>query len=81
MDANFKADKLVVVGDTYDSGIAGVTLNTGSAIFVIAFSISSTSIYWAKADTSKSLLVPVSISLSPNANFAVVLINHKDGSP
>jgi hypothetical protein len=81
MDANLNADKLVVVGDTYDSGLAGVTLNGGSAIFIVAFSISSTTIYWSKNDTSKSLLVPLSISLSPNADYAAVFINHIDGSP
>ena len=75
MDANLEANAIVVAGYTYDSGLAGVTLNGGSAIFVASFSIKSSSIYWRKVDTSKSLMVPHSLSLSPNAKFAVVLIN------
>jgi hypothetical protein len=75
MDANLEANVIVVAGYTYDSGLAGVTLNGGSAIFISSFSINSTSINWRKVDTSKSLMIPHSLSLSRDAKFAVVLIN------
>ena len=80
IDANLAADRIVVAGYTSDSGLAGVSLNGVTAIFVASYSITFTSIYWTKADTSKNGLIPVSISLSPNANFAAMLINNYSGS-
>jgi hypothetical protein len=77
MDANFVADKIVAGGLTLDSGL--VPTIAGSGTFVAAFSILTTRIYWAKVDTSKSWLTPLSISLSPNANFAIVFIKYQHG--
>ncbi len=43
--------------------------------FVASFSISSTRIYWAKADTFKNgYYDPLSISLSPNAKYVAVYL-------
>ena len=50
MDANLDEDIIVVTGFTKDSGLVGLPIIGGSAAFVAAFSISSTSIYWAKGD-------------------------------
>jgi hypothetical protein len=50
MDANFSVNKIVVAGFTKDSGLFGVQQNGQSATFIAAFSILSTSIYWAKGD-------------------------------
>ena len=54
MDANLVKDIIVVVGETYDSGLAGIPLNGYRATFAAAFSISSTTIYWAKGDIRKN---------------------------
>jgi hypothetical protein len=50
MDANLDEDIIVLTGFTKDSGLVGVQQNGQSATFIAAFSISSTSIYWAKGD-------------------------------
>jgi hypothetical protein len=68
-------DIIVIAGWTTDNAFS-----RGAKIFVAAFSISSTTIYWAKGDKTKSDYLPISISLSPNANFVIVLINKDVGS-
>ena len=54
IDANLEKDIIVATGWTSDYGLAGVSLAGGAIPFVIAYSISSTRIYWAKGDLSKS---------------------------
>ena len=50
-------------------------MNGEFRIYVASFSISSTKIYWAKADTSKNgTYYPNSISLSPNAKYVAVYL-------
>ena len=75
IDGNLTKDLIVVGGRTADPWLAGVRLNGGAALFVSAFSISTTTIYWAKSDASKSWYLPISLSLSPNANYVIALIN------
>ena len=74
MDANLEKDIIVATGWTNDTGLAGVSLPGGTIPFVIAYSISSTRIYWAKGDLSKSGYMPTFIALSPNANFTIIHI-------
>jgi hypothetical protein len=74
MDANLEKDIIVATGWTSDTGLAGVSLPGGTIPFVIAYSISSTRIYWARGDLSLSGYLPTFISLSPNANFTIVHI-------
>ena len=47
---------------------------TGPIPFIISYSISSTQINWVKGDLSKVGYYPVSISLSLNGNYAIILI-------
>ena len=74
MDANLDKDIIVATGRTYDSGLAGVALNGSSVPFLIAYSISTTRIYWAKGDLLMKNLFPSSINLSPNAAYVVILM-------
>ena len=75
IDANLAKDIIVLAGHTKDSGIVGFNLNTDYQTYIASFSISSTRIYWAKADTSKKgSYYPNSISLSPNAKYVVVYL-------
>ena len=74
IDANLEKDIIVATGWTSDYGLAGVSLPGGTIPFVIAYSISSTRIYWAKGDLSKSGYMPTFIALSPNANFTIIHI-------
>jgi hypothetical protein len=75
IDANLANDIIVLTGETYDNGLAGYNLNGGYQTYVASFSISSTRIYWAKADTFKmSTHTSLSISLSPNAKYVVVYL-------
>ena len=68
-------DIIVLSGVTWDSGLAGYNLNGKAQTYVASFSISSTRIYWAKADTFKmGNYAPISISLSPNAKYVVVYL-------
>ena len=53
IDANLAKDLIVLTGYTEDNGLAGYNLNGGGQTYVASFSISSTRIYWAKADTFK----------------------------
>ena len=53
IDANLAKDIIVLTGYTSDHGLAGYNLNTAHQPYVASFSISSTRIYWAKADTFK----------------------------
>jgi hypothetical protein len=53
IDANLAKDIIVLTGLTYDNGLAGYDLYGGYQTYVASFSISSTRIYWAKADTFK----------------------------
>jgi hypothetical protein len=74
MDANLEKNIIVATGWTSDYGLAGVSLPGGTIPFVVAYSISSTRIYWAKGDLSKSGYLSTFISLSPNANFTIIHI-------
>ena len=53
IDANLAKDIIVLTGRTYDNGLAGYNLNGGYQTYVASFSILSTRIHWAKADTFK----------------------------
>ena len=75
IDANLAKDIIVLTGYTHDNGLAGYNLNGGRQPFVASFSISSSRIYWAKADTfKKGNYLPLSISLSPNAKYVAVYL-------
>ncbi len=67
-----------MTGQTSDSGLIGSTLPgatlSGPIPFIISFSISTTTINWAKGDLSKVGYYPISISLSPNGHYAIILI-------
>lgn len=62
-----------MTGQTSDSGLIGTSV-AGPIPYVISYSISSTNINWAKGDQSKEGYNPISISLSPNAKYAIILI-------
>jgi hypothetical protein len=47
---------------------------SGPIPFIISYSISTAAINWAKGDLSKVGYYPISISLSPNGNYAIILI-------
>jgi hypothetical protein len=47
---------------------------SGPIPFIASFSISSKTINWAKGDSSKVDYYPISISLSPNGAYAIILI-------
>ena len=75
IDANLAKDIIVLTGNTFDNGLPGYNLNGSSQTFVASFSISSTTIYWAKADTFKmGNYKSLSISLSPNAMYVAVYL-------
>ncbi len=74
IDANLAKDIIVLIGETYDSSLSGIT---GRLTFVASFSIKSSRIYWAKADTM-NWFYPNSISLSPNAKYVAVFLYHNE---
>ncbi len=47
---------------------------SGPIPFIVSYSISTTTINWAKGDSSKVGYYPISISLSPNGDYAIILI-------
>ncbi len=47
---------------------------SGPIPFIVSYSISTTTINWAKGDSSKFGYYPISISLSPNGDYAIILI-------
>jgi hypothetical protein len=53
IDANLAKDIIVLSGNTFDNDLPGYNLNGSSQTYVASFSISSTRIYLAKADTFK----------------------------
>jgi hypothetical protein len=66
-------DIIVMTGSTNDSWLIGASVS-GPIPFIVSYSISSALINWVKGDSSKVKYHPISISLSPNAKYAIILI-------
>jgi hypothetical protein len=77
--ANLDADVLAAGGHTYDNEITGTTTASQLPLLVV-YKISTKDIRWMKTDTSKTGYTTNTISLSPNGNFLIGLLDYGSSS-